>query len=36
MDAYAVFFAGAAAIGLPALILCLFLAQAHKPAPSVA
>jgi PAT family beta-lactamase induction signal transducer AmpG len=32
MDAYAIFFAGAAAIGLPALILCLFLAQARKPA----
>ena len=34
MDAYAIFFAGAAAIGLPALILCLFLAQAGKPAPA--
>jgi PAT family beta-lactamase induction signal transducer AmpG len=36
MDAYALFFAGAAAIGLPALILCLFLAHAKKsvtPAP---
>jgi PAT family beta-lactamase induction signal transducer AmpG len=32
MDAYAIFFAGAAAIGLPALILCLFLAQARKAA----
>ena len=30
MDAYALFFAGSAAIGLPALILCLFLAQAQK------
>jgi PAT family beta-lactamase induction signal transducer AmpG len=30
MGAYALFFAGAAAIGLPALILCLFLAQAKK------
>ena len=34
MDAYALFFAGAAAIGLPALIFCLFLAQAKKPASS--
>jgi len=34
MDAYAIFFAGAAAIGLPALILCLFLAQARKPVPA--
>ena len=32
MDAYAVFFTGAAAIGLPALILCIFLVQAQKPA----
>jgi PAT family beta-lactamase induction signal transducer AmpG len=32
MDAYAIFFAGAAAIALPALILCLFLAQAKAPA----
>jgi PAT family beta-lactamase induction signal transducer AmpG len=31
MDAYALFFAGAAAIGLPALILCLVLAQVKKP-----
>lgn len=30
MDAYALFFAGSAAIGLPALVLCLFLAQAQK------
>jgi PAT family beta-lactamase induction signal transducer AmpG len=30
MDAYAIFFAGSAAIGLPALILCLFLAQVQK------
>jgi PAT family beta-lactamase induction signal transducer AmpG len=29
MDAYAIFFAGAAAIGLPALILCLFLVRAQ-------
>lgn len=35
MDAYALFFAGAAAIGLPALVLCLFLAQAGKPVPSI-
>jgi len=33
MDAYAIFFAGAAAIGLPALVLCLFLAQARRPVP---
>src|SRR6266550_2920048 len=32
MDAYAIFFAGAAAVGLPALILCLFLVRAR---PSV-
>jgi len=32
MDAYALFFAGAAAIGLPALILCLFLVRARRPA----
>jgi len=31
MDAYAIFFAGAAAIALPALILCLFLAKAKRP-----
>jgi PAT family beta-lactamase induction signal transducer AmpG len=30
MDAYALFFAGSAAIGLPALILCLFLAHVQK------
>jgi PAT family beta-lactamase induction signal transducer AmpG len=30
MDAYALFFIGSAAIGLPALILCLFLAQVQK------
>jgi PAT family beta-lactamase induction signal transducer AmpG len=30
MDAYALFFAGSAAIGLPALVLCLFLAQVQK------
>jgi len=29
MDAYAIFFTGAAAIGLPALILCLFLVRAQ-------
>jgi PAT family beta-lactamase induction signal transducer AmpG len=29
MDAYAIFFTGAAAIGLPALILCLFLVRAR-------
>ena len=29
MDAYAIFFAGAASIGLPALILCLFLVRAR-------
>ncbi len=34
MDAYAIFFAGAAAIALPALILCLFLVQAHRPGSS--
>jgi PAT family beta-lactamase induction signal transducer AmpG len=32
MDAYAIFFGGAAAISLPALILCLFLVRARKPA----
>jgi PAT family beta-lactamase induction signal transducer AmpG len=32
MDAYALFFAGAAAIGLPALILCLFLAKTRNAA----
>jgi MFS transporter, PAT family, beta-lactamase induction signal transducer AmpG len=31
MDAYALFFGGAAAIGLPALILCIFLVRARKP-----
>ena len=30
MDAYALFFAGSAAIGLPALVLCLFLAHIQK------
>ena len=35
MDAYAIFFAGAAAISLPALILCLFLVQARKPASNL-
>ncbi len=30
MDAYALFFVGSAAIGLPALVLCLFLAQVHR------
>jgi PAT family beta-lactamase induction signal transducer AmpG len=30
MDAYALFFAGSAAIALPGVILCLFLAQAQK------
>ncbi|HEY4264096.1 MAG TPA: MFS transporter [Micropepsaceae bacterium] len=34
MDAYAIFFAGAAAIGLPALVLCLFLAQARNTVPA--
>jgi PAT family beta-lactamase induction signal transducer AmpG len=31
MDAYAIFFAGAAAIALPALILCLFLVRYGNP-----
>jgi PAT family beta-lactamase induction signal transducer AmpG len=31
MDAYAIFFTGAAAIGLPALILCMILVQAQTP-----
>jgi len=30
MDAYALFFAGSAAISLPALVLCLFLAQVQQ------
>jgi len=34
MDAYAIFFAGSAAIALPALILCLFLVRAQKPTRS--
>jgi PAT family beta-lactamase induction signal transducer AmpG len=32
MDAYAIFFTGAAAIGLPALIFCVLLVRAQKPA----
>jgi PAT family beta-lactamase induction signal transducer AmpG len=32
MDAYAIFFTGAALIGLPALVFCLFLVHAQKPA----
>jgi PAT family beta-lactamase induction signal transducer AmpG len=39
MGAYALFFLGAGAIGIPALILCLFLARtqsAPKPAPAAA
>ena len=32
MDAYAIFFTGAAAIGLPALVFCMFLVHAQKPA----
>jgi PAT family beta-lactamase induction signal transducer AmpG len=34
MDAYALFFAGAAAIGLPALVLSLFLVRTRKPPSS--
>jgi len=30
-EAYAIFFVGAGAVGLPALILCLFLARAQRP-----
>jgi PAT family beta-lactamase induction signal transducer AmpG len=33
LDAYALFFVGAGAIGIPALILCLFLARA-QPRPA--
>src|SRR5258705_13003182 len=33
MDAYAIFFAAAAALGLPALVLCIFLVQAQKTTP---
>jgi len=33
MDAYAIFFAGAAAIALPAFILCLFLVRARTSLP---
>lgn len=31
MDAYAIFFIGAGLVGIPALILCLFLARAVRP-----
>ena len=31
MNAYAIFFVCAGLIGVPALVLCLFLARAHQP-----
>jgi PAT family beta-lactamase induction signal transducer AmpG len=31
MDGYAIFFVAAGLVGIPALILCLFLARAVRP-----